>query len=191
MTHIGIKGVVVDTATGRPIPNAIIWVRNVTNGNLESAIKHPVSTWTTGDYFRPLVPGSYQVAVESEGYGVQIKLVNVTADSIAKHRPILVNFQLSPDEDRLAALSGPESDVQFVEEEQPKNVVSEDGDLSSYYQRPAPLEEERPAADDGEGELLTQEQAEELLQLVKAQRLQQLQQQVSQQQRRPPTKAYF
>jgi hypothetical protein len=31
-----------DAETGEPIPNAVVWVRNVTAG--QNAIKHPVTT---------------------------------------------------------------------------------------------------------------------------------------------------
>lgn len=42
LAHLGIKGVVQDADTGMPIPNAVVWVRNVTAG--QNAIKHPVTT---------------------------------------------------------------------------------------------------------------------------------------------------
>jgi len=100
MTHIGVKGLVLDATSGKPIQNAIVWVRNVTDGkSAETAIKHPVTTWVTGDYFRPLVPGIYQLAVEAEGYGAQAKLVNVSRKSVAEHRPIVVTFHLVPASD--------------------------------------------------------------------------------------------
>jgi hypothetical protein len=46
LAHIGIKGIVLNSQTNEPIPNAVIWVRNVTNKNEENnnAIKHPVTT---------------------------------------------------------------------------------------------------------------------------------------------------
>lgn len=51
--HIGIKGVVRDALSGEPIPNAVVWVRNVSGTEAgaeggEAAIKHPVTTceWT-------------------------------------------------------------------------------------------------------------------------------------------------
>jgi hypothetical protein len=96
MSHIGLKGVVSEAGTGQPIENAIVWIRNVTGGNPSAAIKHPVTTWITGDYFRPLVAGQYQVAVEADGYTVEVKQVNVTEKDIANHHPIVLNFQLHP-----------------------------------------------------------------------------------------------
>lgn len=43
-THLGFKGVVRDAVTGKPIKNAIVWVRNVTASNLDAPIRHPVTT---------------------------------------------------------------------------------------------------------------------------------------------------
>jgi hypothetical protein len=50
----------------------------------------------TGDYFRPLVAGQYQVAVEADGYEIAIKSVNVSQQAMLERRPILVNFQMHP-----------------------------------------------------------------------------------------------
>ncbi|KAI1714538.1 zinc carboxypeptidase domain-containing protein [Ditylenchus destructor] len=150
-THMGIKGVVKDTDTGKVIPNAIVWVRNVTGGNMESAIKHPVTTWVTGDYFRPLIPGQYQVAVEAEGYLPEMKSVNVTQKTLVERKPVILNFQLKPDMARLAPepeLGGYEPQTQFVGEEQQEPLFIE----SSPY----------------EG-ALEPEQADELMKLVRAQ----------------------
>jgi len=111
-THMGIKGVVKDAESGKAISNAIVWVRNVTGGNPESAIKHPVTTWVTGDYFRPLISGSYQVAVEAEGYLPEFKSVNVTQKTIDERRPVILNFQLKPEvEQQLGS--------QVIEEQEP------------------------------------------------------------------------
>jgi carboxypeptidase E len=95
-SHVGIKGLVSDSATGKPVVNAVVWVRNITGGNFEQAIRHPVTTWTTGDYFRPIVPGSYQIAVEADGYQVEVKTVNVSAKSVKEHHPIMAHFHLKP-----------------------------------------------------------------------------------------------
>ena len=47
-SHIGIKGEVKDAVTGRPLPNAMISVRNVTRINSthvqDDAIKHDVTS---------------------------------------------------------------------------------------------------------------------------------------------------
>ncbi|KAH7731043.1 CRE-EGL-21 protein [Aphelenchoides avenae] len=104
--HLGIKGVVTDALTGKPIPNAIVWVRNVTANQLEDAIKHPVTTWITGDYFRPLIPGRYQVLVEAEGYETEIATLNVTNKN---HHATVLNFNLKPEQplDEEQAAQGP------------------------------------------------------------------------------------
>nr|AVA09654.1 putative effector protein [Heterodera avenae] len=98
VAHIGIKGMVHDARNGDPIANAVVWVRNVTDGDGQTAIKHPVTTWITGDYFRPLVPGCYQIAVEADGYEIGIKTVNISRNDLRERRPHIVNFQLRPTE---------------------------------------------------------------------------------------------
>lgn len=142
-THMGIKGMVKDVDTGKPIANAIVWVRNTTGGNLEPAIKHPVTTWFTGDYFRPVIPGQYQVAVEADGYLPEVKLVNVTEKTLEERKPILLNFQLKRDlsarvEEPYVAAEGQE-EPQYIE-------------AASPYEGP-----------------VDPEQAEEMLNLIRAQ----------------------
>jgi carboxypeptidase E len=44
LAHMGIKGLVQDALTGQPVANAIVWVRNVSAGEGERAIKHPITT---------------------------------------------------------------------------------------------------------------------------------------------------
>lgn len=147
--NVGLKGIVSDAKSGQPIVNAVVWVRNITGGNFESAIKHPVTTWTTGDYFRPLVPGQYQVAVEADGYQVEVKAVNVSAEAVRAHRPVVVNFRLDamPDQQPEASLESDqyEPEVRF-----------------------APLPPSQQQDYEQQAELSTEE-AEELARLVKAQ----------------------
>ena len=138
-----------DAKTGKPIVNAVVWVRNVTGGDFESAIKHPVTTWTSGDYFRPLVPGHYQVAVEADGYQVEVRAVNVSAESVRAHQPVVVNF-------RLEALPG------AVQAE--PTVADEEYEPEVRFSAP-PLPQ--PSSEDYEQ--LTPEEAEELERLVKQQ----------------------
>jgi len=145
--NVGLKGLVVDAKTGKPIVNAVVWVRNVTGGNSESAIKHPVTTWTSGDYFRPLVPGHYQVAVEADGYQVEVRAVNVSAESVRAHQPVVVNFRLDP-------LPGAHAEPTVADEEYEPEV---------RFSAP-PVQ---PSSDDYEQ--LTPEEAEELERLVKQQ----------------------
>lgn len=86
---------------------------------------------STGDYFRPLVPGYYQIAVEASGYLPQVKYVNVTQNSIVKRKAIVVNFQLQRDENE--AVLEPETrfevpptkvyDETFLDEQAKNNVL--------------------------------------------------------------------
>ncbi|CAD5228507.1 unnamed protein product [Bursaphelenchus xylophilus] len=94
MTHMGVKGVVVDQITGKPIPNAVIWIRNLTSTKNEAPIKHPVTTALSGDFFRPIIDGQYQLAVEAEGYQPEMRAVNVTNKAHGEAQ--IVNFQLKP-----------------------------------------------------------------------------------------------
>lgn len=146
--HMGIKGVVKDADTGKPISNAIVWVRNSTNGNRDAAIKHPVTTWITGDYFRPLVPGQYQVAVEADGYVVEVKSVNVTQKTVDERRPVVLNFELKAEAQQM------ELDPEVSFGQQIAEEPSQEQEQSEY----SPYE----------GALNAQE-AEEFLKLVKAQ----------------------
>lgn len=54
------------------------------------------SSGVTGDFFRPLVPGSYQVAVEADGYEVSIKAVNISRRAVHDRRAQILNFRLRP-----------------------------------------------------------------------------------------------
>uniref|UniRef100_A0A915PK79 Peptidase M14 carboxypeptidase A domain-containing protein n=1 Tax=Setaria digitata TaxID=48799 RepID=A0A915PK79_9BILA len=87
--HIGIKGIVMDKNTGEPISEAVIWVRNSTE---IIPIKHPVTSWETGEYFRLLTPGHYEIYVTADGYQSTSKQVNVTNDSQTSAK--IVNFAL-------------------------------------------------------------------------------------------------
>ncbi|MCP9265496.1 Carboxypeptidase E [Dirofilaria immitis] len=91
--HIGIKGIVTDKITGEPISEAIIWVKNSTE---IAPIKHPVTSWDTGEYFRLLTPGSYEIYVTADGYQPKFKQVNVTNDNQTSAK--IVNFALMPEQ---------------------------------------------------------------------------------------------
>jgi carboxypeptidase E len=111
LSHSGIKGVVVDDSTGEPIPNAVVWVMNVTGGAKETEpIKHPVTTWVTGDYFRPLIPGEYQIGIEADGYLPEVLPVNVTME--LRNSATVLSFRLKPDMEQ-----------QVQQEEQPVKQV--------------------------------------------------------------------
>lgn len=105
MAHAGVKGFVTDTETGEPIQEAIVWVKNNTDS---TPIKHPVTTWTTGDYYRLLTPGTYQVMVSAAGYEPASTTINVT--NADKSSAKIVNFRLKPD--RFYA-----NDVEYIPEE--------------------------------------------------------------------------
>ncbi|EEB19934.1 carboxypeptidase E precursor, putative [Pediculus humanus corporis] len=66
-SHIGMKGLVVDAFTGKHLSNAIIHVKNLTNGK-DSEIQHDVTSVHGGDYWRLLTPGEYFVTAQHIGY---------------------------------------------------------------------------------------------------------------------------
>uniref|UniRef100_A0A1I7UH66 Peptidase_M14 domain-containing protein n=1 Tax=Caenorhabditis tropicalis TaxID=1561998 RepID=A0A1I7UH66_9PELO len=90
-SHSGIKGLVVDATTGEPIYRAVVWIRN---GTETVPIKHPVTTWSEGDYYRILPAGQYEVIVAAEGYDIAAK--NVTIENKVRDSALVVNFALSP-----------------------------------------------------------------------------------------------
>uniref|UniRef100_A0AC34QC00 Peptidase M14 carboxypeptidase A domain-containing protein n=1 Tax=Panagrolaimus sp. JU765 TaxID=591449 RepID=A0AC34QC00_9BILA len=117
--HLGIKGVITDAVTGRPIPNAVVWVRNASS--TDGPIRHPVTSWFTGDYFRLLTPGKYEVAVEADGFETGIKSVNVTEHP--REQAQILNFQLKPLEiDQVQQITGFENNPEVVS----NNVNDED-----------------------------------------------------------------
>lgn len=89
--HSGVKGVVLDAITGEPINRAIVWIRN---GTETVPIKHPVTTWSEGDYYRILPAGKYEIIVAAEGYDIATK--NVTIENKVRDSALIVNFALSP-----------------------------------------------------------------------------------------------
>ncbi|KRT79135.1 Peptidase [Oryctes borbonicus] len=92
-SHIGIKGMIYNLKTKEPISNAIIHVRNVTNG-LHKDIKHDVTSVHDGDYYRLLTPGQYKVTVTHEKFYPRSKIV-VVKNSL--YMPALrVDFGLRP-----------------------------------------------------------------------------------------------
>ncbi|XP_050297220.1 carboxypeptidase E-like [Anthonomus grandis grandis] len=82
-SHIGVKGVVYDYDTKRPISNAVVHVTNVTGGQMNE-IKHDVTSVYGGDYYRLLTPGTYKITVTKEGYLPRTKLVTVTNPSFSE-----------------------------------------------------------------------------------------------------------
>jgi len=92
-THIGIKGVVRDAFSGQPIPNAVIHVKNVTEGRSDD-IMHDVTSVHEGDYYRLLTPGEYEVTAYIDGYTPETQRVIV--ENHPKEGAQIVNFKLLP-----------------------------------------------------------------------------------------------
>jgi len=97
-SHIGIKGEVKDAVTGRPLPNAVITVRNVTRINSTHArddvIKHDVTSARGGDYWRLLTAGEYEVTASIKNYQPLTQRVLVT--NPMHQEAFVVNFHLKP-----------------------------------------------------------------------------------------------
>lgn len=90
-SHSGVKGMVVDAMTGEPIKRAVVWIRN---GTETVPVKHPVTTWSEGDFYRVLPAGKYEIIVAAEGYDIAAK--NVTVENKVRDSALVVNFALSP-----------------------------------------------------------------------------------------------
>lgn len=82
--HTGVKGFVKDN-DDKPLEGASISV---------SDRQHPVTTAADGDYWRLLVPGSYEIQASCEGYKPQRKVVEVHSDKVS-----VLNFNLKPSHD--------------------------------------------------------------------------------------------
>lgn len=80
--HKGVKGIVRDGLTNMSVPGVAITV----NGS-----KHPVhSVAPYGDYWRLLLPGTFQVTATKVGYKPETKTITV----IAGEKPVLLDFSL-------------------------------------------------------------------------------------------------
>ncbi|KAL6740828.1 hypothetical protein Aduo_014144 [Ancylostoma duodenale] len=89
--HSGIKGLVSDAVTGEPIEGAVVWIRNGTD---KLPIRHPVTSWLLGDYYRILPAGKYEVLVHAEGYEPAAR--NVTVTNTVRDSAMVVDFTLKP-----------------------------------------------------------------------------------------------
>ncbi|XP_025204120.1 carboxypeptidase D-like isoform X2 [Melanaphis sacchari] len=88
--HRGIKGVVTNRITGKPIPNAIISLKDRENY---------INTTVNGEYWKILLPGVYKLSVKATGYDekiVRVKVPEVRENQKQGPRPQLVNVQLEP-----------------------------------------------------------------------------------------------
>ncbi|XP_064458010.1 carboxypeptidase E-like isoform X2 [Ornithodoros turicata] len=91
--HIGVKGIVTDAVTGKPVGRAQVQVFNITNGDIQR-INHDVTTSENGEYWRLLVPGKYTIQVEKEGYEPERRTVTVINQP---HQPAQrLDFYLKP-----------------------------------------------------------------------------------------------
>lgn len=82
---MGIKGIVKDSKTGKPIEKALIKVEH---------IDHPVYTNMRGEYWRLLVDGVYNISVESYGY-TTLTLININITNNVRSAK-WINIELIP-----------------------------------------------------------------------------------------------
>jgi hypothetical protein len=94
MSHIGIKGIIKDKKTGQPIPDAVIWLTNVTDAKNPVIITHPVTSAMGGDYWRLALNGQYNVTVEAYGYEPASRLVTVR--NVQGNQAQRVDFEMEP-----------------------------------------------------------------------------------------------
>jgi len=93
--HSGIKGIITDSISHRPIADAVIWIKNITiAGQQPVLIKHPITSYIDGSYWRLLTPGQYVVVVQADGYDAAEVKVNVT--SVARSEAQRIDVQLKP-----------------------------------------------------------------------------------------------
>jgi len=93
-SHIGIKGLITDKKTGQPVPDAVIWLTNVTDPKNPIVITHPVTSALGGDYWRLALDGNYNVTVDAYGYEPVSRLVTVRNEHGKQAQR--VDFQLEP-----------------------------------------------------------------------------------------------
>lgn len=90
---MGIKGVVSEAQSGLPIEAAAIKVRNVTSGRNQD-VDHDITTIESGEYWRLLTPGQYEVTAMKTGYEAVTKLVTVA--NTHHQEAFRVDFSLQP-----------------------------------------------------------------------------------------------
>jgi len=114
-SHIGVKGMITDKQTGKPISDAVIWVTNVTDSSNHFVIQHTVTSSLSGDYWRLLNPGVYVVTAEKEGYKEASKEVKVTN---LEHSPALqIDFQLEEESDNGVEPEGERQEPELTDED--------------------------------------------------------------------------
>src|SRR5215471_5606663 len=70
----GLVGVIRDSGTGQPVPEAQVVAHNINSGANFSGV-----TRTNGSFTMPLEPGYYSVAVTKSGFGRYSSTVKVSA----------------------------------------------------------------------------------------------------------------
>uniref|UniRef100_A0A1B6CXY6 Peptidase M14 domain-containing protein n=1 Tax=Clastoptera arizonana TaxID=38151 RepID=A0A1B6CXY6_9HEMI len=75
-THLGIKGMIYDKRSKKPVPDAIIQVVNISN-KIPKIIDHDITSDCLGDYYRLLVNGEYNVTVYADNFYPCSKIVKV------------------------------------------------------------------------------------------------------------------
>lgn len=96
-SHIGIKGIVRDAKTGEPIEGAYIKVKNITDG-VNKLINHDISSVKSGEFWRLLTPGKYEVLAVKNGYEPEVKEVIVNSQ-YPNGEALRIDFNLKPFED--------------------------------------------------------------------------------------------
>uniref|UniRef100_A0A3B4TBF9 Carboxypeptidase D n=2 Tax=Seriola dumerili TaxID=41447 RepID=A0A3B4TBF9_SERDU len=81
--HIGVRGYVKEAVSGAPLTNVSIVV---------AGVRHNLTTGEYGDYYRLLLPGTYNITAVAPGYtSVTVYSVQVMEDKATEH-----NFTLAP-----------------------------------------------------------------------------------------------
>ncbi|XP_022167083.1 carboxypeptidase D-like isoform X3 [Myzus persicae] len=96
----GIKGIVTNRITGKPIPNATVSLTDRENY---------VNTTVHGEYWKILLPGVYKLRVNATGYDekiVRVKVPEEQEDQEEGPRPQLVNVQLDPTKTKMTTADG-------------------------------------------------------------------------------------
>lgn len=86
LVHSGVKGVVVDAKTKRPIRNARVFV---------GGINYQVSTTKRGEFWRLLTPGKYVIRVEAEGYDKSSPITITVPNSRGAPQALYHTFELN------------------------------------------------------------------------------------------------
>ncbi|RWS22845.1 carboxypeptidase E-like protein, partial [Leptotrombidium deliense] len=91
-SHIGLKGVVMDAMTGDLIADALIKVKNLTSGR-NQYIDHDIHSGKTGEFWRLLTPGVYEITVVKDGYEPLIRTHTVTDNSKSEATRLKLKLQ--------------------------------------------------------------------------------------------------